>query len=132
MDLGGPKLRTGEIGLGPAVLKWRPKRDAYGKATEPARTWVYPEGDASSCPAHAHAYFPVKGDWLEQVTAHDKIEFTDARGALRRLHLVGQVGPGYWAESIQTTYVKPGLKLFLLRVPVPGHPRAAGYAGKLC
>ncbi|MDQ3186088.1 MAG: pyruvate kinase [Pseudomonadota bacterium] len=131
MDLGGPKLRTGEIAPGPAVLKWQPKRDAYGKVTEPARIWVYPADDASSRPAHAHAFFPVKGDWLAQVTAHDRIEFNDARGALRSLQLVGRVGTGYWAESTQTAYVKPGLKLYLLRVPVSGHPRGTGYAGEV-
>lgn len=131
MDLGGPKLRTGEIAPGPAVLKWQPKRDAYGKVTEPARIWIYPEDDASSYPAHAHACFPVKGDWLAQVTARDKIEFNDARGALRTLQLVGRVGTGYWAESSQTAYVKPGLKLYLLRVPVSGHPRGTGYAGEV-
>lgn len=131
MDLGGPKLRTGEIAPGPAVLKWQPKRDAYGKVTEPARIWIYPEDDASSCPAHAHACFPVKGNWLAQVTARDKIEFNDARGALRTLQLVGRVGTGYWAESSQTAYVKPGLKLYLLRVPVSGHPRGMGYAGEV-
>lgn len=80
MDLGGPKIRTGEISSGPAVLRWRPKRDAYGKVTGPARIWVYPEDDASSCLAQAHACFSVKGEWLAQVTAHDRIEFTDARG----------------------------------------------------
>ncbi|MDN5836552.1 MAG: pyruvate kinase, partial [Nitrosospira sp.] len=138
MDLGGPKLRTGEIALGPAVLKWKPKRDPYGKVTEPVRIWLYPEDDASSypehdassCPAHAHACFPVKGNWLEQVTARDRIEFNDARGALCRLQLVGQAGTGYWAESTQTAYVKPGLKLSLLRAPVSGHARGIGESGE--
>lgn len=131
MDLGGPKIRTGEISSGPAVLRWQPKRDAYGKVTEPARIWLYPENDASSCLAQAHACFSVKGEWLAQVTARDRIEFTDARGALRSLQLVGQAGTGYWAESTQTAYIKPGLKLYLLRVPSSGHPRGAGYAGEV-
>ncbi|SCY04251.1 pyruvate kinase [Nitrosospira sp. Nl5] len=131
MDLGGPRLRTGELAPGPAVFKWQPRRNAYGKVTDPVRIWVYPEDDASSCPAHAHVCLPVKGDWLAQATAQDRIEFNDARGALRSLQLVGQVGTGYWAESGQTAYVKPGLKLYLLRVPVSGHARGAGYAGEV-
>jgi pyruvate kinase len=131
MDLGGPKLRTGEIALSPAVLKWQPKRDVYGKVTEPARIWVHPEGDASSCHARAHVCFPVKGNWLAQVTARDRIEFNDARGASRNLQLTEQVGTGYWAESTQTTYVKSGLKLYQLQVPVSGHPRGTGYAGEV-
>ena len=41
MDLGGPKLRTGEIAEGPAVLKWKPKRDMFGNVVAPARIWLY-------------------------------------------------------------------------------------------
>jgi len=37
MDLGGPRLRTGILEPGPAVLKYRPKRDAYGRVIFPAR-----------------------------------------------------------------------------------------------
>ena len=37
MDVAGPKLRTGPIAGGPAVLKIRPKRDAFGRTTAPAR-----------------------------------------------------------------------------------------------
>ena len=37
MDLAGPKLRTGPIAAGPAVLKLRPARDAYGRVIAPAR-----------------------------------------------------------------------------------------------
>ncbi len=40
MDLGGPKLRAGEMASGHAVLKWRPKRDAYGEVLRPARVWL--------------------------------------------------------------------------------------------
>jgi pyruvate kinase len=37
MDLGGPKIRTGPLPAGPAVLKLRPARDEHGFATEPWR-----------------------------------------------------------------------------------------------
>ena len=37
MDLGGPKLRTGEIEAGPAVLHVRPRRDVFGRVVAPAR-----------------------------------------------------------------------------------------------
>ena len=122
MDLGGPKLRTGEIASGHAVLKWRPKRDAYGKVLRPARIWLYPEEQAASC-VEADACIPVKGNWLAQVTAGDNIEFTDARGKLRSIQVVGQASFGCWGESSQTAYVKPGLPLDLLRAPDPGAAR---------
>lgn len=129
MDLGGPKLRTGEIAQGPAVLKWKPQRDIYGNVVTPARIWLYPESDASASPAPADASLPVNGDWLAKVSSRDIIELTDARGSWRTLKLVDQVGSGFWAESSQTTYITPGIELKLLRVPLSGHPRRVGGSG---
>src|SRR5450759_4307489 len=129
MDLGGPKLRTGEIAQGPAVLKWKPQRDMYGNVVAPARIWLHPEGDASPSPAPADACLPGYGDWLAKVASSDIIELNDARGLLRTLQVVDQVGAGFWAESNQTTYVTPGIELKLLRVPISGHPRRVGHTG---
>ncbi|MCR4298561.1 MAG: pyruvate kinase [Gallionella sp.] len=129
MDLGGPKLRTGEIAPGPVVLRWRPQRDKLGKVTAPARIWLHPESDASSCLAPADACLPVTGDWLTQAASRDLIELTDARGALRTLRLVDQVGTGFWAESNQTAYITPGTELKLMRVSISGHPRRACRTG---
>ena len=129
MDLGGPKLRTGEIAQGPAVVKWKPQRDLFGNVVAPARIWLYPENDASASPAPADACLPVNGDWLAKVSSRDIIELTDARGAARTLQLVDQIGTGFWAESGQTTYLTPGMELRLLRVPTSGHPRRAGHTG---
>lgn len=129
MDLGGPKLRTGEIVPGPTVLKWKPKRDLYGNVIAPARIWLHPESDSSLSPAPADACLPVQGDWLGKATSRDIIEFTDARGSSRIVQLVDQIGAGFWGESSQTTYITPGIELNLLRVPMSGHPRRAGCAG---
>jgi len=129
MDLGGPKLRTGEIAQGPAVLKWKPHRDIYGRVVAPARIWLHSESDASPTPAPADACLPVHGDWLEQMESGDIIELTDSRGSLRTLKLVDQVGTGFWAESSQTTYVTPGMELRLLRVSTSGHPHRASRSG---
>ena len=129
MDLGGPKLRTGEIAEGPAVLKWKPKRDMFGNVVAPARIWLYPESDASASPAPADASLPVNGDWLEKVSSRDIIELADARGSTRNLQIVEQIGNGFWAESGQTTYITPGIELKLLRVPISGHPRRVGRTG---
>ena len=129
MDLGGPKLRTGEIAPGPAVLKWKPQRDLYGNVIAPARIWLHPESDISPSPAPADACLPIQGDWLAKATSRDIIEFTDARGSSRSVQLVGQIGTGFWGESSQTTYITPGIALNRLRVPVSGHPRRTGCTG---
>jgi pyruvate kinase len=131
MDLGGPKLRTGEIAPGLPVLKWQPQRDMYGKVTAPARVWICPQNDDLTCPANARACLPVKGEWLAQVKLLDRLEFRDARGALRSLQLLEKVDDGYWAESTQTTYVKPGLKLYLLRKTRSEVVRRTGHAGEI-
>jgi len=129
MDLGGPKLRTGEIAQGPAVLKWKPQRDMYGDVVAPARIWLHSESDVSPSPAPADACLSVQGDWLAKVSSRDIIEFTDARGASRTLQLVDQVGTGYWAESKQTAYVTPGTELRLIRTLDNGHSRRVGRTG---
>jgi len=48
MDLAGPKLRTGSIEPGPAVLKYRPQRDACGRVVAPARIWLTSDSIRSS------------------------------------------------------------------------------------
>jgi pyruvate kinase len=129
MDLGGPKLRTGEIAQGPAVLKWKPHRDLFGNVVAPARIWMHPQNDDTPSPAFADACLPVNGDWLEKVSSRDIIELTDARGSSRTLRLVDQVGTCFWAESSQTTYITPGIKLKLLRGSISGHPRRVSHIG---
>ena len=116
MDLAGPKLRTGDIALGPPVIKWQPRRDDHGRVTAPARIWLHEEKDNISCPASADACIPIQGDWLSHAKKHDQIEFTDARGARRKLQLAEQVGAGFWAESSQTSYLSSDMKLHLTRM----------------
>ncbi|SFE19321.1 pyruvate kinase [Nitrosomonas sp. Nm166] len=129
MDLGGPKLRTGKIAQGPAVLKWKPRRNIYGKVMAPARIWLYPEADVSSIPVAADASLPVQGDWLAKVKPRDVIELIDARGSIRTLLIIDRAGTGCWAESNQTTYLTPGMELKLSRVSASGHMRRTAYTG---
>ena len=42
LDLCGPKLRTGGLEPGPAVIHFRPRRDERGMVTEPALVWIGP------------------------------------------------------------------------------------------
>lgn len=134
MDLGGPKLRTGNIALGPAILKWRPKRDIQGNVVTPVRIWVYAEKDHLSCPISADVRLPIQGDWLEHAKTQDYIEFTDARGSSRRLKLAERVDGGFWAESSQTAYLTSDIALHLIRKPTSGHAsyiKKAGAVGSL-
>ena len=117
MDLAGPKLRTGPIEPGPAVLKYRPQRDDFGRVVSPARIWLTPGSQPEHAPAKADASIPVPAEWLAQTKPGDYVRFTDARGASRSLKITGVDGNSRWAESSRTTYIVPGLALEL-------HPRA--------
>jgi len=110
MDLAGPKLRTGDIGVGPSVLKWRPRRDAFGRTTAPARIFVAPQG-STFCPPAADARIDVEARWLAGLSAGDEVEFVDARGAHRTLKIRAAEAGGVWAEATQTAYVTPETEL---------------------
>ena len=104
MDLGGPKLRTGSIAAGPAVLKLRPKRDELGGILAAARIGLRPAG-ATMPVAGASAHVGVAADWLAAIAPGDWIDFTDARGAERTLAVVHRDAEGALAESDQSAYL---------------------------
>lgn len=111
MDVAGPKLRTGPIEPGPAVLKWHPKRDAYGRVDRPARIWLTPASHPETAPCSPDACLPVPSRWLSSLNAGDEIRFTDARAAKRSLTIVETAGKSRWAECAQTAYVVAGTVL---------------------
>jgi pyruvate kinase len=115
MDLAGPKLRTGSMEPGPRVLKWRPRRDDYGRVTAPARIWLVPEDHPEPPPAAADASLPVRGRGLADLAPGDRVTFSDARGRSRTLTVVAHVGNCRWAEATQTAYLAPGIGLRLVR-----------------
>jgi pyruvate kinase len=111
MDLAGPKLRTGPLEPGPAVVRIRPRRDDYGRVTFPARVWLTPETAPQSPPSPASACLPVPAAWLACLRPGDRVTFTDARDAKRALKVVDVTDQGGWAEATQTAYVVPGTVL---------------------
>ena len=119
MDLGGPKIRTGEIAPGPAVLKLRPGKDDYGHVYRPARLGLQPMG-APEPLQDVDACIGVWEDWLKRLKVGSSIEFTDARGAKRHL-LVSRCGPeGAVAECLRTCYFTPETVLHLVH---PNHKK---------
>jgi pyruvate kinase len=112
MDLGGPKLRTGPVESGPAVLKWRPLRDQFGVVLEPARILFRPDDSAEEPDIIADAIVPVPGQWLQTLCLRDVVSFSDARSATRSIRIVGKSGDCFWGESISTAYLTPGTTLY--------------------
>ena len=110
MDLGGPKIRTGTIRPGPAVIKVRPKRDSIGRVTTHGSLWLVPSGEASEATIGVPSLV-VPRSWLLRRSVDDTVEFRDARRARRVLRLVERDGYRYRAETSKTCYITSGTRL---------------------
>ncbi len=115
MDLAGPKLRTGPVELGPTVMKWRPRRDAFGRPVGSARVWLTASDRPTAPPGPADATLQLAPAWVEALTPGERIKFKDARKSSRRLTVVESADGGWWAEARKTAYVVPGTVLRLTR-----------------
>lgn len=111
MDLGGPKLRTGPIEPGPAVIKLRPNRDDLGRVIAPCRVWLFDEASPQPAPTEADGTLALPATWLIRLRPGDRIKFHDARDQARQLHVVEVTADGVWCEADETCYLIPGLKL---------------------
>ena len=111
MDLAGPKIRTGPLEPGPAVVKLRPQRDVFGRVTAPAHVWLYDQDSPRCSPTPGDASLPVPGSWLRSLARGDMVCMVDARGASRKLQVVAADDEGCWLESRKTCYVESGTVL---------------------
>jgi len=115
MDVAGPKLRTGPIEPGPAVIKCRPKRDLWGRVVAPARIWLTQNDNPDPAPGSATACIPLSASFLRQLRPGDRIRLRDARRAQRTLHISQVSGRNCWAEVRQTVYFMSGLEVCAIR-----------------
>jgi len=137
MDLGGPKLRTGPIAAGPAVLRLRPERDLFGRVVKPAVLGLRARGSAVQLPQAQH-HLDVDAQWLKQLGVGDRIELVDARDARRTLRVVergqtldGLEGLGVRVEADQTLYIVPDTRLRRVHaIDGPVESAVSGIAGR--
>jgi pyruvate kinase len=106
MDLGGPKIRTGELTARPAVLRMRPQRDEYGRPYRPYRVGIKCNTQVEAVP-DVDGCIGVEVKWLSRLEVGSQIDFSDARGAKRHLLVIQVTDRGVVAESLQTSYVTP-------------------------
>jgi pyruvate kinase len=125
MDLAGPKLRTGPLEPGPAVVRVRPRRDVYGRVTAPARVWLTADDAPQPPPSPADACLPLPASWLSRLRTGERVKLTDARDARRAFTVVDVTDRGCWAEATQTTYLAPDTVLRHARRVVRGKGRYA-------
>ena len=124
-DLAGPKLRTGPMTPGPAVIKWRPKRDSLGSVTEPAHVRFVARMQESDALAGA---IPASPKLVAAARVGDTVELVDARGRVRRLAVVARSPDHFECETGSTAYVVPETRLVLERA---GSVVAEGEIGEL-
>jgi pyruvate kinase len=113
MDLGGPKIRTGDIEPGAKVVHVRPRKDDYGITVIPARVWLTSSENPSAAPEGCAAEFQVSESFLKCLSHCDEIALTDARKKSRKWTVVDVSESGCCVESIKACYVRPGTKLHL-------------------
>ncbi len=117
MDLGGPKLRTGEIKPGPQVVRIKPEKNALGLVTSPARVWFAPHD--SEPPVDApQAIIPVDEIWLKKVKRGSVVSFIDARNKKCTITMEGREGNGRWGITNDSAYLAAGAQLTSKRTKV--------------
>jgi len=108
-DLMGPKLRTGPLKPGPQVIAIHPRKNELGEVVFPAKIWLGIPGTKSPIPVDA--VILVEANWLEQVTAGDKIKFKDTRGRKRSLVVMESASGGAVVSLSKSAYVYTGTTL---------------------
>jgi len=93
------------------VVKYRPKRDTFGRVVSPARIWLTSTSCPEAAPEPTDAVVPVPQLWLARRRPGDRIRFTDARGAIRSMSISGVQGSGRWADAVRTAYLFQGMML---------------------
>jgi pyruvate kinase len=124
MDLAGPKLRTGRMVPGPAVVKVKPRRDLLGRVLQPGVAALVPSdrpsGDAEGLPR-----IPVNREFFDRLHEGMGLTLTDSRGATRQFQVVStgrqtsSVRPEVEVTSPRTAYVTTGTTI------ETDHPSAA-------
>ncbi len=132
MDLGGPKLRTGEFEGGVCVLKIKPERDELGRVTAPGRLTLRPAGGAGPVAGAAGQAGPslrVSAGWLSHLRSGDRVALRDARAARRSFLVISCDENGAMLETRQTVYLVESSRLSLERDGGMSHESAlSGFA----
>lgn len=107
MDLGGPKIRTGPLGQGPKVRKYRPKKDVRGRIVQPLEVWI------STHPHSSLPHLPMTEKHLRELEAGITLYLRDAREKKRIIKVVREETGGFIGHVTRTTYLESSALLFL-------------------
>jgi pyruvate kinase len=113
MDLGGPKLRTGEMRPGPQVVHLRPLRDQLGRTLKPAYGWLAPPENPPHVETDVH--IPVAEAWMKQLEQGDTLLLVDGRGKKCTFNVLYAQAEGCRISTYDSAYVTTGTELQLKR-----------------
>lgn len=118
MDLAGPKLRTGPVVPGPAIIHLKSKRDAHGELIQAASVILDGSGNIGRAAERDGlgrrfpARLAVNAKWQEQLRQGDVIRFVDTRNRQRELTVVKRVSENEaMASCAKSAYLGPGIEL---------------------
>ncbi len=107
MDLAGPKIRTGRIEPGPRVLRFKPKKDSFGRVFEPKQIVLVPESQGKRAPNA----LPIASGDLGSLVIGQVLTMVDSRSKNRKLKVVDATNGQVTVECKKTIYFEPGLML---------------------
>lgn len=108
MDLGGPKIRTGDLKPGPKVRKYRPQKDVRGRIIQPVEVWIGPAPHLRLELPHV----PISSAALKTLKPGSRLYFRDARRKKRELVITEVQDDGCVGELYRTTYLETGMFLY--------------------
>lgn len=108
MDVGGPKIRTGEIVSGPAIKHFTPLRNPYGKVIYPA---IINLVNTNKTDLSSEDLPVTDARWLGQLKKEDTVAFKDTRGKKRKLHVIESSHSGVLTHSYDSAYIETGTEL---------------------
>ncbi|WP_298075448.1 pyruvate kinase [uncultured Corynebacterium sp.] len=118
MDLAGPKIRTGRIAPGPAVVRVRVQRDDAGTVIQPCRLWMIPEDrELAEAPMAENTLgrpivsVHVSREFFDALEVGETTRVEDARGKKRKLGVIKKDSEGALAEGEQNIYLQLGAEL---------------------
>jgi pyruvate kinase len=112
MDIGGPKLRTGAMRLGPKVVHLTPERDLLGKVTSPAEAWLMPVGNMQlqklQTQNEEEILILIPDDFFNSLKPRDEIILTDSRGKDKKLIVNKKFDGKRLVRCFESAFIKTG------------------------
>lgn len=130
MDLSGPKVRTGPLPDGPAVLKIKPERSATGEVLTPTQLRLVSASSVGSAHRPDGPTIVAVGEaaWVTRRVPGELIELVDARGARRKWTVMHADASGCLVSSAKTTYLVNGTELWCRNDPDDAAVEVTGIA----